>query len=72
MIVDAAAQLPPQSNLKRFIREGADLVAFSGGKALGGPQASGNPLRRRDLIMAAASSTSTSTSTGTCGRRPLR
>ena len=37
VIVDAAAQLPPQSNLKRFIAEGADLVAFSGGKALGGP-----------------------------------
>ena len=41
VIVDAAAQLPPASNLKRFIAEGADLVAFSGGKALGGPQASG-------------------------------
>ena len=54
VIVDAAAQLPPQSNLKRFIREGADLVAFSGGKALGGPQASGILCGRRDLIMAAA------------------
>ena len=37
VIVDAAAQLPPQENLRRFIAEGADLVAFSGGKALGGP-----------------------------------
>jgi L-seryl-tRNA(Ser) seleniumtransferase len=54
VIVDAAAQLPPQSNLKRFIGEGADLVAFSGGKALGGPQASGFLCGRRDLIMAAA------------------
>ncbi len=54
VIVDAAAQLPPQSNLKRFIAEGADLVAFSGGKALGGPQASGFLCGRRDLIMAAA------------------
>lgn len=54
VIVDAAAQLPPQSNLRRFIGEGADLVAFSGGKALGGPQASGFLAGRRDLIMSAA------------------
>ncbi len=54
VIVDAAAQLPPQANLKRFIAAGADLVAFSGGKALGGPQASGILCGRRDLIMSAA------------------
>lgn len=54
VIVDAAAQLPPQENLKRFISEGADLVAFSGGKALGGPQASGFLCGKRDLIMSAA------------------
>src|SRR5262249_41957786 len=30
VVVDAAAQLPPRDNLKRFLREGADLVAFSG------------------------------------------
>ncbi len=30
----AAAQLPPAENLKRFIGEGADLVVFSGGKAI--------------------------------------
>jgi L-seryl-tRNA(Ser) seleniumtransferase len=54
VIVDAAAQLPPQENLRRFIAEGADLVAFSGGKALGGPQASGILAGRRDLVMAAA------------------
>ena len=54
VIVDAAAQLPPAANLRRFIDEGADLVAFSGGKALGGPQASGILAGRRDLIMAAA------------------
>jgi len=54
VIVDAAAQLPPQSNLKRFITEGADLVAYSGGKVIGGPQASGMLCGRRDLIMSAA------------------
>ncbi|MEO5805468.1 DegT/DnrJ/EryC1/StrS family aminotransferase [Devosia sp.] len=54
VIVDAAAQLPPASNLRRFIAEGADLVAFSGGKVLGGPQASGFLCGRRDLIMSVA------------------
>ena len=54
VIVDAAGQLPPVSNLQRFIAAGADLVAFSGGKAIGGPQASGILCGRRDLIAAAA------------------
>lgn len=54
VIVDAAAQLPPQSNLRRFIDEGADLVAFSGGKVIGGPQATGILCGRRDLVMSAA------------------
>jgi L-seryl-tRNA(Ser) seleniumtransferase len=53
LIVDAAAQLPPKENLKRFITLGADLVAFSGGKALGGPQASGILAGRRDLVASA-------------------
>ena len=53
VIVDAAAQLPPKSNLRRFIELGADLVAFSGGKAIGGPQASGILAGRRDLVGAA-------------------
>jgi L-seryl-tRNA(Ser) seleniumtransferase len=50
VIVDAAASLPPRANLRRFIAEGADLVSFSGGKAIGGPQASGVLAGRRDLI----------------------
>lgn len=50
VIVDAAASLPPRENLQRFVAAGADLVAFSGGKALGGPQASGILVGRRDLI----------------------
>ena len=53
VIVDAAAQLPPKSNLKKFIELGADLVAFSGGKAIRGPQASGILAGRRDLVGAA-------------------
>ena len=54
VLVDAAAQLPPVANLRRFIAEGADLVAFSGGKAILGPQGSGILCGRRDLIMSAA------------------
>ena len=54
VLVDAAGQLPPAGNLKRFVAEGADLVAFSGGKAIGGPQASGILAGRRDLIQSAA------------------
>lgn len=54
VLVDAAAQLPPVTNLRRFVDEGADLVAFSGGKALGGPQGSGMLAGRHELIMSAA------------------
>jgi len=50
LIVDAAAQLPPRENLRRLIALGADLVCFSGGKAIGGPQASGILAGRADLV----------------------
>jgi L-seryl-tRNA(Ser) seleniumtransferase len=53
VLVDAAAQLPPADNLHRFLEEGADLVAFSGGKAIGGPQASGILCGRADLVASA-------------------
>jgi L-seryl-tRNA(Ser) seleniumtransferase len=53
VIVDAAAQLPPAANLRRFLADGADLVAFSGGKAIGGPQSSGILAGRRSLIASA-------------------
>jgi D-glucosaminate-6-phosphate ammonia-lyase len=50
LLVDAAAQLPPADNLRCFLEQGADLVAFSGGKAIGGPQASGILCGREDLV----------------------
>jgi L-seryl-tRNA(Ser) seleniumtransferase len=53
VIVDAAGQLPPVANLRRFLAEGADLVTFSGGKAIGGPQGSGILAGKRELIMSA-------------------
>jgi D-glucosaminate-6-phosphate ammonia-lyase len=53
VIVDAAGQLPPVANLRRFIGEGAELVTFSGGKAIGGPQGSGILAGKRDLVMSA-------------------
>ncbi|MGI9333030.1 MAG: aminotransferase class V-fold PLP-dependent enzyme [Gammaproteobacteria bacterium] len=54
VLVDAAAQLPPAANLERFVSEGADLVAFSGGKAIRGPQGTGILCGRKDLVAAAA------------------
>jgi L-seryl-tRNA(Ser) seleniumtransferase len=50
---DAAADVPPREHLSRYVREGFDLVAFSGGKGLRGPQCSGLLLGRKDLIDAA-------------------
>jgi len=50
VIVDAASELPPVSNLRHFVAMGADLVIFSGGKGIGGPQASGIILGKRELI----------------------
>jgi uncharacterized pyridoxal phosphate-dependent enzyme len=54
LIVDAAAQLPPVENLWRFTQMGADLVIFSGGKGLCGPQSSGLVVGRKALIEAIA------------------
>ena len=53
LIVDGAAMLPPKSNLTKYIAEGADLVTFSGGKYIGGPQSAGLLAGRADLIEAA-------------------
>ena len=50
IIVDAAAELPPKMKLTQYIDMGADLVIFSGGKYLGGPNNSGMLAGREDLI----------------------
>ena len=54
VIVDAASMLPPRRNLYRFLQDGADMVVFSGGKGVRGPQGTGILCGRRDLIEAAA------------------
>lgn len=50
---DAAADVPPVSHLSDYNKMGFDLVAFSGGKGLRGPQSAGLLLGRKDLIEAA-------------------
>jgi uncharacterized pyridoxal phosphate-dependent enzyme len=50
VIVDAAAELPPKENLWKFYKTGADLVIFSGGKDLRGPQASGLIVGDKDMV----------------------
>jgi D-glucosaminate-6-phosphate ammonia-lyase len=54
VLVDAAGELPPRENLTRIVATGADLVAFSGGKAIRGPQSTGILCGSRDLIASAA------------------
>ncbi len=53
VIVDAASTLPPVDHLRRWIRMGADLVIYSGGKGIRGPQDSGFLAGRADLIAGA-------------------
>lgn len=50
VILDAAAEIPPASNLSKFVKMGVDMVAFSGGKNLRGPQCSGLLLGKREWI----------------------
>ena len=57
VIVDAAAELPPVSNLRDFAAAGGDLVIFSGGKMISGPYDSGIVCGRADLVAAATAQT---------------
>ena len=54
VIVDAASELPPKENLERFHDAGADLVVFSGGKGIRGPQSTGIVSGREDLVRSIA------------------
>ena len=55
---DAAADVPPISNLWNYTQMGFDLVAFSGGKGIRGPQNAGLLLGRKTLIAAATENNS--------------
>ncbi|MCC6265588.1 MAG: aminotransferase class V-fold PLP-dependent enzyme [Bryobacterales bacterium] len=56
--IDCAADVPPATNLTKYLKMGFDLVTFSGGKGLMGPQSAGLLLGRKDLIQAARLNTS--------------
>ncbi len=64
VIVDAASTLPPAGHLTRWTDQGADLVIYSGGKGIRGPQGSGLLLGRADLIRAAAANGAPNASIG--------
>jgi D-glucosaminate-6-phosphate ammonia-lyase len=65
-VLDAAADVPPVQHLSEYNRMGFDLVAFSGGKALRGPNDAGLLLGRHALIEAAKRNTNPHC--GTIGR----
>ena len=55
---DASADVPPPENLSKYVKMGFDLVTFSGGKGICGPQSAGVLFGRKDLIEAARLNTS--------------
>src|SRR2546430_10959247 len=48
--IDAAADTPPVSHLWDYANMGYDLIAFSGGKAMRGPQCAGLLIGKKDLV----------------------
>ena len=65
-LLDAAADVPPASRLSEYNKQGFDLVAFSGGKAIRGPNDTGLLLGSKELI--AAAKKNTNPHCGTIGR----
>jgi D-glucosaminate-6-phosphate ammonia-lyase len=65
-LIDAAADVPPISRIGEFFKQGFDMVAISGGKAIRGPNDTGLLLGRKDLIEAAKQNTNPHC--GTLGR----
>jgi uncharacterized pyridoxal phosphate-dependent enzyme len=49
-MIDAAADTPPVSHLWDYANMGYDLITFSGGKAMRGPQCAGLLIGRKDLV----------------------
>lgn len=54
VVVDAAAELPPRTEINRYLADGADLLVLSGGKEIRGPQSSGLILGDHDLVSESA------------------
>jgi L-seryl-tRNA(Ser) seleniumtransferase len=68
VIVDGASMLPPRKNLKEYVERGADMVIYSGGKGVRGPQGTGILCGRKDLIAAASANASPNQALG----RPMK
>jgi L-seryl-tRNA(Ser) seleniumtransferase len=64
VIVDAASTLPPADNLQKFTRQGADMIIYSGGKGLRGPQSTGVLCGKKHLIEAALANASPNNAIG--------
>lgn len=63
-LIDAAADVPPRERLTSYVKMGYDMVAFSGGKAMRGPNNTGLLLGNRELILAARKNESPNASIG--------
>ena len=50
VLADGASMLPPRENLTKYTGQGADLVSFSGGKAIRGPQRTGFLVGKKEWI----------------------